>query len=134
MPAPDNLAVQTPGQAATQPTTSTEQQTEPKEPEYSAKHNGGGRWKIWAASTDDWFSDFVAAGEGAKAAAQAEAERLNAGGEPFTKPADPELVTTAAATPAAAQAEASQAQRRTQAVLTDEGWLVPDLPVAYTRE
>lgn len=140
MPAPENLTVQTPGEPITQPTaeqtstTSTEQQSEPL---YTAKHNGGGRWKIWYTPTDpaehaDWFSDFVATGEGAKDAAQAEADRLNAGGEPFTKSADPEPEATAPAT-AATQPTAEQAQP-SRAVLTAEGWLVPELPSNYSKE
>ncbi|MDH0639085.1 hypothetical protein N5D52_19295 [Pseudomonas sp. GD03860] len=133
MPAPDNLQVQTPGQPLTQP--STEQTTtEAKEPEYTAKHNGGGRQRIWSASTNDWFSDFVAIGEGAKEAAQAEAERLNAGGEPFTKPADPAPEPTPEAKPQPSAEQAPARAQRQQAVLTDEGWLVPDLPAAYSKE
>lgn len=139
MPAPDNLQVQTPGQQITQPTaeqqaaTSTEQKPEP---EYTAKHNGGGRWRVWAATTDDWFSDFVAAGEGAKDAAQAEAERLNSGGEPFIKPAETaQAATSTTSTTSITQPTAEQtAAPRTTAVLTPEGWLVPDLPVAYRKE
>lgn len=133
MPAPDNLTVQTPGEplapaATEQPNTTS---TEAKEPEYSAKHNGGGRWRIWAATTDDWFSDFVVAGEGAKDLAQAEADRLNAGGEPYTKPADPE---PEAAAPAAATPAATEQITPGRAVLTAEGWLVAELPANYSKE
>lgn len=119
MPAPDNLQVQTPGQPITQPT--AEQKSEP---EYTAKHNGGGRWRIYSTSLDDWFSDFVATGEGAKEAAQAEADRLSAGGTPLTKLADP---APAPAEPAAStQPTAEQAKpQRAVPVLTPEGWLVP---------
>ena len=73
MPAPE-LTTQTPGDttANTAPVTET-----PAPPAlYVAKHNGGGRWKIWSTATDDWFSDYVVAGEGAKEQAEAEAERL----------------------------------------------------------
>lgn len=134
MPAPENLNVQTPGEPITQPTTEqqTASSTEAKEPEYTAKHNGGGRWRIWAATTDDWFSDFVVAGEGAKDLAQAEADRLNAGGEPFTKPADPEPETSA---PAAAATQPTTEQLAPgRAVLTAEGWLVGELPANYSKE
>lgn len=134
MPAPDNLTVQTPGEPITQPTTGqqTTTSTETKEPEYTAKHNGGGRWRIWAATTDDWFSDFVVAGEGAKDLAQAEADRLNAGGAPYTKPADP---TPEATAPAAAATQPTTEQATPgRAVLTDEGWLVPELPANYSKE
>lgn len=139
MPAPDNLQVQTPGQpqaSAEQSTTttSTSTSTEAKTPEYTAKHNGGGRWRVYSTTSDDWFSDFVATGEGAKDAAQAEADRLNAGGQPFVKPED-QVQQAQSTVEAATQASAEQVRpRRNQAVLTDEGWLVPDLPVAYTKE
>ncbi|MFY1029138.1 hypothetical protein [Pseudomonas asiatica] len=136
MPAPDNLTVQTPGEplapAATEQTSTTSTtSTEAKEPEYTAKHNGGGRWRIWAATTDDWFSDFVVTGDGAKDLAQAEADRLNAGGEPFTKPADPAPEAPAAAAAAPATAEQIAPGR---AVLTAEGWLVGELPANYSKE
>ncbi|WPE28069.1 hypothetical protein PshuTeo1_38040 [Pseudomonas hunanensis] len=135
MPAPDNLTVQTPGEPITQPattqqtTTSTEQQPEP---EYVGKHNGGGRYRIFytpvGAEHGDWFSDFVATGEGAKEAAQAEAERLNAGGEPYFKPAEPEQATATAQVATAQPATTQAATPSYAAVLTNEGWLVPDLP------
>lgn len=128
MPAPDNLQVQTPGQPITQP--NTEQQDQPQEPEYTAKHNGGGRQRIWSRTQDDWYSDFVVSGEGAKEAAQAEADRLNAGGEPFIKPAEAAPAVASTTQPTTEQAAAP----RTTAVLTPDGWLVPDLPVAYRKE
>lgn len=108
MPAPDNLTVQTPGEPLTQ--TNTEQtntaSTEAKEPEYTAK--------------------------GAKDLAQAEADRLNAGGKPFTKPADPEPETSA---PAAAATQPTTKQVAPgRAVLTSEGWLVGELPANYSKE
>ena len=139
MPAPDNLTVQTPGEPITQPTTQQQAGTEQQqEPEYVGKHNGGGRYRIFrtpaGAEHGDWFSDFVATGEGAKEAAQAEAERLNAGGEPFFKPAEQEQATAEAQVTTAQPTTQQQAATRTQAVLTDEGWLVPDLPVAYRKE
>ena len=128
MPAPDNLAVQTPGQPITQPTTSTEA----KEPEYTAKFNGGPRWRIWSRTANDWFSDFVATGEGNKEAAQVEADRLNAGGEPYFKPSDLE---PEAAAPAATITQPTTEQARPGvAVLTSEGWLVPELPANYSKE
>lgn len=133
MPAPDKLAVQTPGAPITQATTE-QQTTQQQEPEYSAKFNGGPRWRIWSRTANDWFSDFVATGDGNKEAAQAEADRLNAGGEPFTKPADPELGTAA---PAAATTQATTEQvasKPAAAVLTAEGWLVPELPANYSKE
>lgn len=133
MPAPDNLTVQTPGEPITQPTTEqqTPTSTEVKEPEYTAKHNGGGRWRIYSTSQDDWYSDFVVAGEGAKDLAQAEADRLNAGGEPFTKPADPEPEVVAQASTTQPTTEQVAPGR---AVLTSEGWLVGELPANYSKE
>ncbi len=128
MPAPDNLTIQTPGEPITQPdaeqpTTSTEQQAPPL---YTAKSNGGGRFKVWYTPTDPseqagWFSDFVATGEGAKDAAQAEVDRLNAGGQPYVKPADPEPEVQQQVKPAAEQSAAHPARP----YLTPEGWIVP---------
>lgn len=123
MPAPE-LNVQTPGDptANTQATTTTESPgTTPAAPAYSAKHNGAGRWKIWSTATDDWFSDFLVVGEGAKTQAEAEAERLNAGGEPLVL--DPkrenEPVTQATTT-------TIDATMLKQAVMTTDGWLCPE--------
>ncbi|WP_157966866.1 hypothetical protein [Pseudomonas sichuanensis] len=134
MPAPDNLQVQTPGQPTIEPAAQQITTDTKAEPEYVGKHNGGGRYRIFytpvGAEHGDWFSDFVAAGDGAKEAAQAEADRLNTGGAPFVKPADP---APAAPAPASAVAEvakpaAQQLQARQQAVLTEHGWLCPELP------
>ncbi|MNJ10060.1 hypothetical protein D3C77_42140 [compost metagenome] len=135
MPAPDNLTVQTPGEPITQPTTqqqtttSTEQQLEP---EYIGKHNGGGRYRIFrtpaGAEHGDWFSDFVATGDGAKEAAQVEADRLNAGGAPYFKPEETQQDTATAQVTAEQPTTQQQTSNRAQAVLTDEGWLVPDQP------
>ena len=124
MPAPDNLQVQTPGQPITQPAAE-------QPPEFTAKHNGGGRWRIYSTSQDDWFSDFVATGEGAKEAAQAEADRLNAGGTPVIKVAEP--APEPADQPAAPAQPAAEPQRAVP-ILTDEGWLVPELPVNARKE
>lgn len=100
----------------------------PKPALFAAKHNGGGRWKIWSTANDDWFSDFLSAGDGAKAQAEAEADRLNAGGEPLVL--DPQRLNEQA--PAAhAQATTGNIDATTlkQAVMTPEGWLCPE-PVA----
>lgn len=141
MPAPDNLTIQTPGEpitqpAAEQPTTSTEQQATLL---YTAKSNGGGRFKVWYTPADPseqagWYSDFVATGEGAKDAAQAEADRLNAGGQPYVKPADPEPEPNVQVQQQAQPAARKAATPRTQAILTDEGWLVSELPANYAKE
>ncbi|QXI40428.1 hypothetical protein [Pseudomonas xantholysinigenes] len=129
MPAPDNLQVQTPGQPITQP--EPEQQNEP---EFTAKHNGGGRWRIYSTSQDDWFSDFVATGEGAKDAAQAEAERLNAGGTPVTKAPDPAPAPATPGQPITQPAAQVAQDQRAVPVLTPEGWLVPELPINARKE
>lgn len=102
------------------------------QPQFTAKHNGGGRWKIWQTLPDggaDWFSDFVAVGDGAKAQAEAEAERLNAGGDPLAL--DPErLADKAALSKPAPAANAVDATSLKQAVMTPDGWLCPEPPAA----
>ncbi|MCO7503195.1 MULTISPECIES: hypothetical protein [unclassified Pseudomonas] len=54
------------------------------QPAFTVKHNGGGRWVVIDA-TGEKVGDFVGA---SKDDAQAEADRLIAGGEPHVKPAD----------------------------------------------
>jgi len=123
MPAPE-LTTQTPGDttANTAPVTET-----PAPPAlYVAKHNGGGRWKIWSTATDDWFSDYVVAGEGAKEQAEAEAERLIAGGDPFVKPAEPPPEVKAAPKPKAVTATPTTIK---QPVLDQRRLLCPEPPV-----
>ncbi|UNM20897.1 hypothetical protein K0P33_05415 [Pseudomonas sp. ArH3a] len=125
MPAPE-LNVQTPGDPAanTQATASTESPAAtPAIPVYSAKHNGAGRWKIWSTATDDWFSDFLVVGEGAKTQAEVEADRLNAGGEPLVL--DPQRENEPAPQ-ATASTDAIDATTLKQAVMTPEGWLCPE--------
>ncbi len=136
MPAPENLTAHTPGEplaTAATPTAPEEHSGDDKfplgAPAFSARHNGGGRWKIWYAPTEeqaDWFSDFVAIGEGAKAQAEAEAERLNAGGEPFVKPAEQQGQAAKAATAATPTARAVDPTTLKQAVMTPDGWLCPE--------
>ncbi|MDQ7965520.1 hypothetical protein RDI61_15910 [Pseudomonas plecoglossicida] len=135
MPAPDNLTVQTPGEPIVQPTTQQQTTTsieQQPEPEYIGKHNGGGRYRIFrtpaGAEHGDWFSDFVATGDGAKDSAQAEADRLNAGGDPYFKPEETQQA--AAQTAAAQPTTQQQAAQPGRAVLTDEGWLVNELPAS----
>lgn len=53
-------------------------------PAYTAKHNGGGRWVVIDA-TGEKVGDFVGA---SKEEAQAEADRLIAGGAPYVRPED----------------------------------------------
>lgn len=93
------------------------------QPLFAAKHNGGGRWKIWSTANEDWFSDFIAAGDGAKAQAETEAERLNAGGEPLVL--DPQR-TSEPAPKAQASTGNHDATTLKQAVLTNDGWLCPE--------
>lgn len=133
MPAPENLTAQTPGEplAAVTPATPEDQSGGTAfplgAPAFSARHNGGGRWKIWYAPTEDqadWFSDFVATGDGAKALAEAEAERLNAGGEPFAKPAEQKEPEAKAPAPAASTRAVDPTTLK-QSVLTPDGWLCP---------
>ncbi|KAF1032972.1 MAG: hypothetical protein GAK37_00292 [Pseudomonas sp.] len=143
MSAPD-LIPQIPGDplASTQPATTTTTSDAagagtgdtqaPATPQFTAKHNGGGRWKIWQTLPDggaDWFSDFIAAGDGAKAQAEAEAERLNAGGDPLVL--DPErLADKAALSTRAPAAKAVDATSLKQAVMTTDGWLCPEPPAS----
>ncbi|NMX27097.1 hypothetical protein HBO14_11225 [Pseudomonas sp. WS 5406] len=129
MPAPD-LTPQTPGEpiASTGTTTLTTPlagaiAVSPAAPAFNAKHNGGGRWKIWSTTNDDWFSDFIAAGDGAKAQAETEAERLNAGGEPLVL--DPQR-TSEPAPKVQASTGNHDATTLKQAVLTNDGWLCPE--------
>ncbi|UVL22400.1 hypothetical protein [Pseudomonas donghuensis] len=133
MPAPDTLNVHTPGETIVQPTTtpvattSTEQQA--SIPVYIAKHNGGGRWKIWhtpAEGVPDWFSDFVATGQGAKDQAEVEAQRLNDGGEPLIIDATRASELAALEQPKPTAAPAVDATSLKQAVMTSDGWLCPE--------
>lgn len=137
MPAPDTLNVQTPGETLTQPTTkpavdpatSATVQQPTATPPYIAKHNGGGRWKIWHTPVEgvaDWFSDFVAIGEGAKEQAEAEAQRLLDGGEPLVIDARRDSDRAALEQPKPTTAPAVDATQLKQAVLTNDGWLCPE--------
>lgn len=71
-------------QAATSPATTTGSQGGgAPQPAFTVKHNGGGRY-IVVDLAGDKVGDFV----GVKEEAQAEADRLIAGGEPYVKPDD----------------------------------------------
>jgi hypothetical protein len=122
MPAPE-FTPQTPGDlnANTAPAPET-----PAPALFVAKHNGGGRWKIWSTAADDWFSDYIATGKGAKEQAETEAERLIAGGEPFVKLAEQQPEAKAAPK---SKSSAIDATTIKQPVLTSEGWLCPVPPV-----
>lgn len=120
MPAPENLTTQTPGEAPAAPAADTAPDTKPNEPAvFSAKHNGRG---IWIAIDADGkrVGDF----SGTKEEAQAEAERLNDGGEPFlVDEPEPAAVVAKGPLKAASSVNASELQ---QPVMTDEGWLCPE--------
>lgn len=127
MPAPE-LTTQTPGEpiATITPLTPTTEPQAPALPAFTAKHNGGGRWKIWATASDDWFSDYLVTGEGAKEQAEAEAERLIAGGDPFVKPAEQQPEPKVKPSKAVSTTSDIDATALKQAVLTDAGWLCPE--------
>lgn len=73
------------GKAKGEDSTSTGTGSQPKQSlGYAAKFNGGTRWRVIDAK-GEWFSNFVGS---SKEEAQAEADRLNAGGEPYVKPED----------------------------------------------
>lgn len=77
-------------QAATSPATTGSQGGGAPQPAFTTKHNGGGRYIVIDLAGDK-VGDFVGAN---KEEAQAEADRLIAGGQPYVKPDD----TTAGAT------------------------------------
>lgn len=125
MPAPETLTTQTPGDTA--PVVAPPPPDSPASPEFIAKHNGAGRWKVWKTEADggaDWFSDFV----GTKDAAIAEAQRLTDGGEPLVL--DPERhQDRAALAQAKPSGKAVNATALKQPVMTPDGWLCPEPPV-----
>lgn len=150
MPAPEDLNVHTPGEPiapdANEQTAANDSLPPPPDdqnqtanpadsalvlggPAYSAKHNGGGRWKIWYAPTEGtagWCGDFV----GDKTSAEAEAARMNAGGEPYVAATAPVKQTQAAHVQQAAKSASLNPETLKQPVLTSEGWLCPELPAA----
>lgn len=109
------------------PDTSTSATTQtPAAPTYTAKHNGGGRWKVWLTPAEgdaDWFSDFMAVGDGAKAQAEAEALRLTEGGEPLAL--DPQHLAEPVTQPRPDTSTIDAATLK-QPVMTSEGWLCPE--------
>jgi len=101
-------------------------------PQYSAKHNGGGRWIVIDLNApkvdgkDVKIGDFVGA---SKEEAEFEVSRLSAGGEPLAL--DPErLADKAALTTPAPAARAVDAATLKQPVMTPDGWLCPEPPAA----
>jgi hypothetical protein len=126
MPAPEDLTVQTPGEALTPAandaaaTTTTDTADDPAKPAFTVKHNGGGRYIVLDAKGDK-VGDFT----GDKTSAEAEAERLIAGGEPYTAvtaPAKP----AAEAKPTAKASGAVDPTTLKQPVMTADGWLCPE--------
>ncbi|MBT9234294.1 hypothetical protein KKQ11_00460 [Pseudomonas sp. MG-2] len=77
------------GQAAISPATTGSQGGGAPQPAFTVKHNGGGRY-IVVDLAGDKVGDFV----GLKEEAQAEADRLIAGGQPYVKPDDTTSATT----------------------------------------
>lgn len=134
MPAPD-LTPQTPGEPLANTTAlasaiSDAAASAPAVPDFTAKHNGGGRWIVIDANAPQVDGKGVKVGDftGSKEEALAEVDRLFAGGEPLVL--DPQRLNE--------QAPAAQAQATTgnidattlkQAVMTPDGWLCPE-PVA----
>lgn len=94
---------------------------------FVAKHNGGGRWIVFNDSAEQVDGKDVKVGDftGTKEEALAEAERLNAGGEPLVL--DPQRTNEAKA-PAQAQPTTGDIDATTlkQAVMTADGWLCPE--------
>lgn len=135
MPAPEDLTVHTPGEPiapdANEQTAANDSLPPPPDdlaqaaPVFTAKHNGGGRYIVIDAQGDK-VGDFV----GDKTSAEAEAERMNAGGEPYVAATAPVKQTQAAPVQQAAKAAGVNPETLKQPVLTSEGWLCPEPPAA----
>ena len=132
MPAPD-LTPQTPGEplantAALASAISDAAASAPAVPDFTAKHNGGGRWIVIDANAPQVDGKDVKVGDftGSKEEALAEVGRLFDGGEPLVL--DPQRLNEQAP---AAQATTGNIDATTlkQAVMTADGWLCPE-PVA----
>lgn len=143
MPAPD-LTPQTPGDplanaistatASAGNSGANEQATAnaqaPAVKDFTAKHNGGGRWVVIDANAPQVDGKDVKIGDftGTKDEALAEVERLNAGGDPLVldpkRENEPKPAVTATASTGTIDATTLK-----QAVMTPEGWLCPE-PVA----
>ena len=136
MPAPD-LIPQNPGDptantaplasAISDATTGNPNANAPAIPDFTAKHNGGGRWIVIDANATQVDGKDVKVGDfvGAKDEALAEVERLAAGGEPLVL--DPQRTNEQApsvqAKPTTGDIDASTLK---QAVMTPDGWLCPE--------
>lgn len=143
MPAPD-LTPQTPGDplanaistatASTGNTNANEQATAnaqaPAVKDFTAKHNGGGRWVVIDANAPQVDGKDVKIGDftGTKDEALAEVVRLSEGGEPLVLDPKRESESKPAVT-ATASTGTIDATTLKQAVMTPEGWLCPE-PVA----
>lgn len=143
MPAPD-LTPQTPGDplanaistatASTGNPSANEQATAnaqaPAAPDFTAKHNGGGRWVVIDANAPQVDGKDVKIGDftGTKDEALAEVTRLFEGGEPLVLDPKRENESKPAAI-ATASTGTIDATTLKQAVMTPEGWLCPE-PVA----
>lgn len=141
MPAPE-LTVQTPGDQlanaistatastgtpdANEQNTADTQAPAPAAALYVIKHNGGPRWIVIDSNAPQVDGKDVKVGDftGTKDEALAEAERLNAGGEPLVldprRENEPKPATTTAST------DTIDASKLTQAVMTPDGWLCPE--------
>lgn len=144
MPAPD-LTPQIPGEplatisplagavseASTGNATASEQSTAnaqaPAVPDFTAKHNGGGRWVVIDANAPQVDGKDVKIGDftGTKDEALAEVVRLSEGGEPLVldpkRENEPKPSVTATASTGTIDATTLK-----QAVMTPEGWLCPE--------
>lgn len=135
MPAPEDLNVHTPGEPiapdANEQTAANDSLPPPPDdqtqaaPVFTAKHNGGGRYIVIDAQGDK-VGDFT----GDKSSAEAEAERLAAGGEPYVAATAPVKQTQAAPVQQAAKSASLNPETLKQPVLTSEGWLCPEPPAA----
>ena len=136
MPAPE-FNVQTPGDPLANAITTTASTDNPDAgtqapavPDFTAKHNGGGRWVVIDANAPQVDGKDVKIGDftGTKDEALAEVDRLNAGGEPLVLDPKRENESKPAVT-TTASADIIDATTLKQAVMTPEGWLCPE-PVA----
>ena len=134
MPAPE-FNVQTPGDPLANAITTTAGADNPDAgtqapavPDFTAKHNGGGRWVVIDANAPQVDGKDVKIGDftGTKGEALAEVDRLSDGGEPLVL--DPQRINESKPS-APANTSAIDPATIKQPVLTDEGWLCPVPPV-----
>lgn len=127
MPAPENLTPQVPGDTTGATPNAGAITTNPR---FQILHKGGGRYVVTDAQGNQ-VGEFI----GTKAQAEAEVERLLAGGDPFVKsgnpistttPASPLLDTGNSTDPEPKPAEKVNPAKIAVPVLTDEGWVCPE--------